>query len=345
MIKCKPEQLIEQLNTSLYQCYFLLGRDEFLLQESLNNIRSKTKLLGFNEHLNITIENNTDWDIFFHLCQERSLFSIRQTILVTLTEHYQLTLDSKLSKVKLSLHNDLIIILLIRDVKITYNLKNNIWFKVLTQHALLVNCTESKQISIQYWIDVKIKDMKLKIDDETYQLLCCYYEGNLFALNQILIKLSLLYLDGNLSSTRVKALISDHACFTSLHWIHATLEGNNKRAIHVLHRLKANGIEPVVLLRSIQREILLLIIMKQQELDVPISELLDQHKIVKNKRTIISHALQRLSLIQLKIVINFMTKIELNIKQQYNYNIWYELYYLTTIICNTTILSSIIIGL
>lgn len=45
--------------------------------------------------------------------------------------------------------------------------------------------------------------------------------------------------------------------------------GKSKRALHILQQLRLEGSEPVILLRTIQRELLLLVNLKRQSANTP----------------------------------------------------------------------------
>ena len=53
--------------------------------------------------------------------------------------------------------------------------------------------------------------------------------------------------------------MNDAAHFTPFHWVDALLMGKSKRALHILQQLRLEGSEPVILLRTLQRELLLLV--------------------------------------------------------------------------------------
>ena len=73
MIRLYPEQLRAQLNEGLRAAYLLLGNDPLLLQESLDAVRHTAGAQGFDEHHTVQVDNNTDWDALFSLCQAMSL--------------------------------------------------------------------------------------------------------------------------------------------------------------------------------------------------------------------------------------------------------------------------------
>lgn len=100
------------------------------------------------------------------------------------------------------------------------------------------------------------KQLNLELDDAANQVLCYCYEGNLLALAQALERLSLLWPDGKLTLPRVEQAVNDAAHFTPFHWVDALLMGKSKRALHILQQLRLEGSEPVILLRTLQRELL-----------------------------------------------------------------------------------------
>jgi len=86
MIRLYPEQLRAQLKEGLRAAYLLLGNDPLLLQESLDAVRHEAASQGFDEHHTVQLDNNTDWNALFSLCQAMSLFASRQTIQILLPE-------------------------------------------------------------------------------------------------------------------------------------------------------------------------------------------------------------------------------------------------------------------
>jgi DNA polymerase III delta subunit len=58
--------------------------------------------------------------------------------------------------------------------------------------------------------------------------------------------------------------VNDAAHFTPYHWVDALLAGKSKRVLHVLQQLRLEGCEPAILLRTLQRELLLLVTLKRQ---------------------------------------------------------------------------------
>lgn len=332
MIRLYPEQLGAQLQESLRPCYLLFGNDLFLLQESQGHICEQAQAQQFSEYSSVTLDVNTNWDTIFNLCQALSLFASRQILLLILPDDSIPTvMGENLLQLASLLHKDLLLIL--RGSKLTRAQENSAWFKALGQNAVLVSCTTPEQEQLLHWVATRARNMKLLLDDDAYQPLCYYYEGNLPALVQVLERLSLTYPDGRLTMKRVEAAVNDAAYFTPFHWIDAMLAGKSKRAAHILRQLRLEAADPVSLLRSVQREVMLLLTLKRQISDLPPCELFDQHRVWHNRRPLLIQALRRITLAQLQDAVALMTKIELALKQDYSYFVWSYLNALSLLLC------------
>ena len=87
-----------------------------------------------------------------------------------------------------------------------------------------------------------------------------------------------------------------------------------KRALHILQQLRLEGSEPVILLRTLQRELLLLVNLKRQSAHTPLRALFDKHRVWQNRRGMMGEALNRLSQPQLRQAVQLLTRTELTLK-------------------------------
>lgn len=333
MIRIYPEQLGAQLHEGLRACYILTGNEPLLLQESQDAIRSNAHRHGFTEHFSITIDPHTDWNAIFSTCQALSLFASRQTLLLTLPENGpNAAITEQLLTLSTLLHADILLIL--RASKLTKAQENSAWFKALSANGVVVPCQTPEQAQLPRWVATRAKSMKLAVDDAAIQLLCYCYEGNLLALSQALERLSLLWPDGKLTLPRVEQAVFDAAHFTPFHWVDALLAGKSKRAQHILRQMQGEESEPVILLRTVQRELLMLLTLQRQMTTTPLRTLFDQHRIWQNRRPLFSDALQRLSATQLAQAIHLITRTELILKQDYGQSVWSELETLSLLLCS-----------
>lgn len=342
-----PEQLKEHLQESLHPCYLLLGKDQLLLQESQEYICAKAQAMHFSKHYSFNLDENTEWDAIFSIYRSHNLFESNKTILLKLHDKVKNAEISKnLSKLSLLMqHNKDILLILRSSNKLTSTDEKSIWFKNLSNNAVMVNCATPEQIHMQRWVIERSKYMKLSIDKTTCKLLCYCYEGNLLALAQTLKKLSLIYTDGNLTLQRVKAVVINNtaAYFTPFHWMDAALLGKSKRAIYILQQLRLVDSKPVILLRSSQSTVLLLINIKYKMIKgIPINKLFDKYQVWYKRRIILKNALNRINIMQLKQAVLLMTKIELLLKQEHNFQVWSYLSALSLLLCGKSLPATIL---
>ncbi|MBB1200173.1 DNA polymerase III subunit delta [Enterobacteriaceae bacterium 89] len=333
MIRLYPEQLRAQLSEGLRAAYLLLGNDPLLLQESQDAIRAAAQTQGFDEHHSVTVDASTDWNALFSLSQERSLFASRQTLMLILPENGpNAAINEQLLALIGLLHDDLLLI--VRGNKLTKAQENAAWYSTLSEHAVQVSCQTPEQAQLPRWLAARAKQHNLQLDDAASQLLCYCYEGNLLALAQALEHLSLLWPDGKLTLPRVEQAVNDAAHFTPFHWLDALLAGKSKRALHILQQLRQEGSEPVILLRTLQRELLLLVNMKRQSVNTPLRTLFDKHRVWQNRRPLFTEALNRLSAEQLRHAVTLLARTELTLKQDYGQSVWAELDELSLLLCH-----------
>lgn len=336
MIRIYPEQLAAQLAEGLRASYLLLGNEPLLLQESLDALRQHARQQGFTEHFSFTLDQSTDWDAIFGVCQALSLFAARQSLLLQLPENGpNAAMAENLVKLAGLLHPD--ILLIVRGNKPTKAQENSAWYKALSQHGVIVSCLTPEQAQLPRWVTQRAKQLKLQLDEPAVQLLCYCYEGNLLALMQALERLALLYPDGKLTLPRVEQAVNDAAHFTPFHWLDALLAGKSKRAWHILQQLQLEDSEPVILLRTIQRELTLLVTLQRQMASTPLRALFDQHKVWQNRRPLLTQALQRLNAAQLQQAVRLLTRLEITLKQDYGQSIWAELETLTLLLCGKSV--------
>ncbi|MFT4269934.1 MAG: DNA polymerase III subunit delta [Pantoea sp.] len=333
MIRIYPEQLSAQLREGLRACYFLTGNEPLLIQESADAIRAASTTQGFEEHFSVALDAQTSWDDLFASCQSLSLFTQRQTLTLLFPDNGpNAAMAEQLVKLASLLHSDILLVL--RMAKLTKAQENSAWFKALSAKAVLVPCQTPEQAQLPRWVMNRAKAMKLQVDDAAIQLLCYCYEGNLLALAQALERLSLLWPDGKLTLPRVEEAVNDAAHFTPFHWVDALLAGKSKRALHILHQLEKEDSEVVILLRSLQRDLLTLLHLQRHQAQQALRTLMDQQRIWQNRRALFMEALQRLDARRLQRAIHLLAEIELSMKQDYGQNLWPQLETLSLLLCH-----------
>lgn len=326
------DRLLEQLSKQLHPTYLLFGNEPLLLQESRQAIQKTAFAQGFEERHRFAIDNSFDWNAVYDCCQAMSLFSARQIIELELPEAgVNAAIAKELLALADLLHQDIILVII--GTKLTKAQENAKWFKALSSHGCWVNCLTPDIQRLPQFVQARCRALNLKPDPEAVQMLAQWHEGNLFALTQSLEKLVLLYPDGQLNLVRLEESLSRHNHFTAFHWIDALLAGKANRSQRIMRQLEAEGIEIVILARTVQKELSQLLSMLQMMQTEPINRVFESYRIWQSKRPLYSAALNRLSVAKVSELLQLLARIEVLTKTQYDQSSWPLLHQLSAQMC------------
>ncbi len=331
MQKIYPEGLKISLDKALYSAYFLVGNDLLLVNESKDLIVQKSREQDFDEKIEITVANDTNWDNLFEQIQSTGLFFSRQIIILNLPENINVSYQKQLVQLADFVHSDLLLIFHLP--KFNRIIEKQKWLSLF--NGIQINCHTPEQNKLATWIYHRSKVMNLTLDNEATQLLCYSYEGNLLALKQALQLLELRFSGKTIDVKKVNQIIEQSSQFTPFQWIDALLEGKIKRAIRILSYLKNEDIQPVVLLRIIQKELFTLMELscnKLQNFDknrplIPpnLRTEFDRLKVWQNKRDLYRSIMSRLNYQQLFQLNQNLAELERKVKKEFSDEIWLEL--------------------
>ncbi|WWO96668.1 MAG: DNA polymerase III subunit delta [Candidatus Dasytiphilus stammeri] len=329
MIKLTSEYLSFQLAKELRSCYFLVGNDSFLLQESEQIVLEAAQKKGFQEHYCATSDNNHQrWQDIILNFKTHSLFATKRTFCLKFPPSYEkavsiLWQERLLMLAKLLQSNSNIILIIILSY-LNKKQEESTWFTTFsTQNTVLVSCFTPHKDRYLKWINHRATKMGLKIEEDALQLLCCNYEGNLLSLVQKLNMLRLLWPDGRLSLSRVANIVSDVSYFTPSQWLDSVLSGQSLRALHILHQLRQQGSEINFLCNFLSYDLITLLTLQQHSLKSSSYPLLpNNHPHPRNKKSIrltfLTDALKRLNNTHIKVAITLLSRLEIAIKNNEN---------------------------
>ncbi|WP_367670723.1 DNA polymerase III subunit delta [Sodalis-like secondary symbiont of Drepanosiphum platanoidis] len=333
MINLPFYKLEKHLNNYTYNCYFLFGNNILFLQESQNYIFNKLKKKLY-ECTTIILNNKNDWNYIFMIFQTFSLFSYKKSLLLILPENGTNNLiDKNLEILSSLIHKDIILIIRSNNI-LSKKEKRKKWFKNLSTLSILIDCNNPISSKISEWIYNRAKNFKIILDKNSCDFLSYNYNGNLLALNQIFQQLRQIYFNKNINFKKIKKFIINLSYFTPINWTDAIFLKKIKYSYHILNKLKLLSIDPIILLRTIQREIYLLLKIKKKLIkNYSLKYLFYKYKIWKNKQEIQKYALKNFKFNKIKKILKLMIKIELIIKK-YNTDLaWEELNMLTYFLC------------
>ncbi len=328
-----PEGLPLALEKGLQPYYLLTGQDLLLVGEAKDEIYRIARSQEFDEKVEVTITHETKWEELFEQAQSNGLFFNRQILILNLPENITVAQQKQLAELLALSHSDLLFILHLP--KFTKPMEKQAWFNQIESSTVIVNCQTPDIAKMPVWLQHRAKSMKLHLDQEAVQLLCFSYEGNLLALKQALQMLQLRFHDDTIGLNRVKEVIEQSAQFTPFQWIDALLEGKINRASRILHHLQNEDVQPVVLLRIIQKELTVILEITRSPQPILHSSRplftgnlraeFDRLKVWQNRRGLYQHIVQRFTYKKLYKLIQSLAELEKKVKQEFSEEIWAEL--------------------
>ena len=318
MIKISAEKITQQLGSPYY---LILGSDPYLQHYAQTKLRKAFKQAEYDEQRSFTINGQTDWSAMYDSCQAMNLFSSKTLLYLDIGEGVlNVSVAGKLNTLCEMLTPD--IGLIISLVKITKAQENAPWYKALSNKLVVVNCATPQAAQLPLWIKTYLQQMHMTIEQPAIELLNYCYEGNLLALTQIIEQLQLLYPNQTITYEQVESNINDSAIFTPFHWVDAMISNKAKRAMHVLQQLKMNDFEPLILMRIVQRELILLINLKLALTQKTPRQVFDEYRVWQNRRAMYSAYLNRFDIRSLFALLATLTEIEINLKHNNELPIW-----------------------
>ncbi|QLB19134.1 DNA polymerase III subunit delta [Mannheimia granulomatis] len=333
MQKIFPETIQFTLEKGLQPFYLLTGSDLLLVNESKDLIVHAARAQGFDEKQEVSINNETNWETLFESAQSIGLFFTRQIIVFNFPESPTSTQFKQLAEFCALSHSDLILI--IHLPKFSKTMEKQAWFSQIEPQLIQINCQTPEIGKLPQWLSNRSKAMNLSLENEANQLLCYSYEGNLLALKQALQLLQLRFPDGKISLNRAQEIVEHSAQFTPFQWIDALFEGKIGRAQRILQHLQNEDVQAVVLLRIVQKELMILLEITRSPTPISSSnqplfsgnlrQEFDRLKIWQNRRPFYTQVVQRLSYKKLYALIQQLAELERKVKQEFSDEIWQEL--------------------
>ena len=327
------EQLAPSLARQLCPLYLLTGEDPLLLSESQDAIVQSAIQQGFDERFEQDINASTDWNALFERAQSFGLFFAKQVLVLNFPENLTSPMQQGLAELIQLLHADFL--LLAKIPKLSKAMEKQAWFVAADKaNGLQVSCQTPSAEQLPRWLNARAKAMGLQLDAEAAQLLCYSYENNLLALKQTLQLLDLLYPDHQLSFARVNGVVEQSAVFTPYQWVDALLAGKGNRARRILQGLQQEDVQPIILLRTLQRDLLTLLELARPEQPVHLNdpiptyklrEHFDRLKVWQNRRPLFSQAVQRLTYGKLYAIIQQLAQLERLAKNEFDNDLWNQL--------------------
>jgi DNA polymerase-3 subunit delta len=262
-MKLTPAQLDTHLAKQLAPVY-LIGGDEIILKQDIcNAIRQAAKQAGFTERQRFTLDSSFASDQLYAALYARSLLAEKRLLELDCTHTTPNKAASEILKEyasnPVSDH-----LLLIHLAKIDDKITKSAWYKALEKIGVVMTLWPIPREQLPQWIMQRAKRYKLQLDRDAASVLTDYVEGNLSAAIQALEKIYLMQPEKPVDAKLIAAVFTDESRFTIFDFAEHFFLGDGARTLHILDHLQADGVEPVLILWALTRELRLLADFAQQ---------------------------------------------------------------------------------
>jgi len=254
-LRTTPEKLPAALKRGLAPVYLLSGDEPLTQGEAADAIRAAARAAGFTEREVFFIEraNSGPWDEIFASTQALSLFAAQRLIEVRIPGSKPGTEGAK-ALVELARLAGPDVMLLVMTGALDWTAKKTSWVQALDGAGCWVDAQAVSPAQFPAWLRTRAAGEGLQLDEEAVTLLAMQTEGNLLAAMQELQKLSLAGFS-QAGAAEVLASSAQSSRFDVTQLGEAVLRGDLVRALRVLAGLKAEGVEPTLILWSLWQEL------------------------------------------------------------------------------------------
>ncbi len=295
-MKIPFQQLNAHLSKPLLPVYFVSGDEPFQVDEACRLIRDAAQQQGFSERQIFHVDQKFDWSLLAMEANNLSLFSEKKLIELRIPNAKPGRDGTKaLQQYSESLAEDTI--LLISAGKLEAAQTKSKWLKSLEQAGVLLQIWPIELGRLPQWIQQRLNLRGLSAPNEALKILADRVEGNLLAADQEFEKLLLLYGEGALSTEQIQSAVSDSARYDIFSFADAALSGDPERVAKLLFGLKAEGVEAVLMLWALHREIRSLYLIQEEMLHGNnLNSAMAAQRVWDKRKPLISRAIQRGSL-------------------------------------------------
>lgn len=262
-MKLRVEQLATHLQQGLKPIYLLSGDEPLQLMEAADAIRHRCREQGFGEREVLHVESGFDWNTLLAASGSLSLFAEQRLIELRLPSGKPGREGSKVL-MEYASNPPQDTVLLITSGKLDRSAQNSKWYKTLDAAGVTLQLWPIEPRALPGWVMQRMRERGLQATPEAAQVLAERVEGNLLAAAQEVEKLLLLYGEGSIGIEQVEEGVADSARYDIFELVDTALMGDAPRTTRVIEGLRAEGVEPILVLWALLREIRTLVQMAEE---------------------------------------------------------------------------------
>ena len=328
-MKVYPDKLTAHFSKGNSALYIVSGDEPLLVQESCDLIRACLKKKGFVERDLYHVDTNFDWEEVLFSANSMSLFADRKLIelrmpkakpsdagISALVEFAEASLDAS--------SEDTCMLLVLP--KLDKKIQNAAWFKTLEAVAAFVQIWPIELENLPKWVTERFKQHGLRADADAVGALIDRVEGNLLAAAQEIDRLRLIAVDNHISADLVIDGVSDSARYDVFGLIDAAVGQDVDRTLKVIQGLRAENTELMFVTAILSKELRTLISMSQAVREGQgVESVLQSYRVWAKRKNVVGRCLQKRSVDVLQRCLQWVGKIDQQLKGMQDGSPWDEL--------------------
>lgn len=253
-MKILANQLIPSVQKSLLPCYLVAGDEPLMVNEAVDAIRAGARERGFGERELHVATAGFDWQELTGSSANLSLFAEKRIVELRLpTGKPGRQGGASIVELLRNAGDDLLI--LISAPKLDRSAAASKWAKAVESRGALVQVWPVDLRELPAWISQRMRKAGLKPDRNAVKIVADRVEGNLLAADQEIEKLRLLHGEGEVTGDDVNRAVVNSSRYDVYKMADAAVSGDAKRALRILDGIRAEGLEAVIVVWALTREL------------------------------------------------------------------------------------------
>ena len=253
-MKLQANQLTPHLKNNLAPCYLVSGDEHLLVDEALDQIRRAARDKGFTARELHVATTGFDWGQLTASGSNLSLFAEQRIVELRLPTGKPGRAGGQ-AIVDFVERLDPELLLLVSTPKLDRSGAASKWVKVLESAGVNITIWPIGPRELPGWIAERMRQVGLQPERSAITMIADRVEGNLLAASQEIEKLRLLLGEGPVSGDDVSKAVANSSRYDVYKLADAALAGDARRSIKVLAGLRAEGVEPVIVVWALTREL------------------------------------------------------------------------------------------
>lgn len=238
----------------LAACYLIHGGEPLQTDEYISAIKDLAAKQGYNSGVVFEINAQFEWEELLNKCQNLDLFAERSVVELRLhSDSISKPGTQALEKLLSEQSSDFCI--LIRASKLKPQTLNSNWVNLIQKTGKIQVARPIPATKWPAWIKQRLQQAGFNPTTAAINAVASCYEGSLNAAAQCIVRLQTVLSPGTIDLEQVKPFLENNARFSIFELTDAAINGDCERTFNIFQSLRIEGVDPVLILWGVTREI------------------------------------------------------------------------------------------